>query len=131
MSTGLTAPLPEPEYEPRDSVSPEEYTRAAVEHDNHIPRAGVVPFVFDLMASSADVARIFERMVRQGGPEIRSKAIRDRVLRDLGTVLRNVILLGHFYKFSLRDIIDADYLKVAPPDDDNNVPEVSGDVAES
>lgn len=128
MTTGLTQPLPEPEYEARESVSPEEYLKAVVAHDNHIARAGVVPFVFDLMASSADVARIFERMVRQGGPEIRSKAIRDRVVRDLGTVLRNVVLLAHFYGYSLRDIIDADYVKVTPQDD-GNVPDVPEDVA--
>jgi hypothetical protein len=117
MSVGLTEPMPEPEYEPRESVSPEAYLEAVYNADNHIPQAGVIPHVFNLLASSADVASIYERIVRKGGPLPKSKVVKDRVLRDLGGVLRNVVLVGHFYGFTLRDIIDADYDRLVPEDE--------------
>lgn len=126
MSVGLTEPLPEPEYEPRESVSPEAYLAAVYDEDNHIPQAGVIPHVFNLLSSSADVASIYERIVRKGGPLPKSKVVKDRVLRDLGGVLRNVVLIGHFYGFTLRDIIDADYDRLVPPEPEE--PEAEGRV---
>lgn len=117
MSVGLTEPLGEPDYEARESVPPEEYLRVVYEADNHIPNAGVIPHVFNLLSSSADVASIYERIVRKGGPAPKSKVVKDRVLRDLGQVLRSVVLVGHFYGFTLRDIIDADYERLVPEDD--------------
>lgn len=110
VTVGLTQDPDEiPRPQPREeSVSPETYLELVREFDNHTPRAGVVPFVFDLLAGSADVASIFERVVRKGGPQPQSKVVKDRVLRDLGPVLRNVVQIAAFFGWSLRDVIDAD-----------------------
>lgn len=126
MTVGLTEPLGDPDYEPRESVSPEDYLRAIMEEDNHIPQAGVIPHVFSLMAATADVGSIYERIVRKGGPAPKSKVVKDRVLRDLGYVLRPLLLIGHFYGFSLRDVIDADYDRLVPPEPQE--PEAEGRV---
>lgn len=102
-------------------MSPETYLELVRAADNHIPHAGVVPFVFDLLASSADVASIFERIVRRGGPQPRSKVVKDRVLRDLGYVLRNVVTIAAFFGLSLRDIIDADAERLTPEESGDGV----------
>lgn len=126
MTVGLTEPLGEPDYEPRESVSPEAYLQAVMDEDNHIPQAGVIPHVFGLMAATADVGSIYERIVRKGGPLPKSKVVKDRVVRDLGQVLRSLVLIAHFYGFTLRDIIDADYDRLVPPEPQE--PEAEGRV---
>lgn len=119
VTVGLTQDPDEiPRPEARDSVSPETYLELAKAADNHVPAAGVIPFVFDLVASAADVASIFERVVRRGGPMPQSKVVKERVLRDLGYVLRNIVKIAAFFGFSLRDVIDADAERLTPDEPD-------------
>jgi hypothetical protein len=99
-------------------ASPEEYLELVKADDNHIPAAGVIPHVFSLMAAAADVASIFERVVRKGGPAPQTKVVRERVVRDLGYVLRATVLVADFFGVTLRDLLDADAERLIPDEPD-------------
>lgn len=47
-----------------------------------------------------------------------SKVVKDRVLRDLGYVLRNLVQIAAFFGHSLRDVIDADAARLMPDEPD-------------